>query len=113
MPRKRSFISILLPYLLIAPPTVLVFVLIFLPSVQSFLRTVGVGDIDATGFSFARYTSFFADPISLSNLWFTLEISVVFSIGLFALCLPISLYLRFSRSRIASFVQSLALLPLF
>jgi putative spermidine/putrescine transport system permease protein len=101
-------------YLLIAPPVVLMALLIFLPALQSLSRTLLVPDTSGTAtFSLQRYSEFFRDPISVSNLLFTLRITLTSVALLFAICFPLAIYLRFSRSRIAGAVQVLTLFPLF
>ena len=56
---------------------------------------------------------FFQDPILRANLLFTLQITLATVALLFVVGFPLSLYLRFSKSRIAAAVQVLALFPLF
>lgn len=63
--------------------------------------------------SLDRYLHFFSDPTSLANLWFTIWSTLAVVAVLFAICVPIALYLRFSDSRLANWVQALALFPLF
>ncbi len=107
--------NILAGYALIAPPLALLVLLIFYPAGQAMVRTV-LADPElglASGFTTARYANFFADPIARSNLWFTIWITIVTTLLLFAVCIPIATYLRFSKSRIAGAVQVLALFPLF
>jgi putative spermidine/putrescine transport system permease protein len=99
-------------YLLVAPPIILVFLFLIFPALQSFVRTLV--NVDGTGgISLARYMAFFQDPISMTNLAFTIQITLVSTLGLFIVCLPIALYLRFSNSRVASWVRSISLFPLF
>jgi ABC-type spermidine/putrescine transport system permease subunit I len=108
-PDRRSWLA----YLLIAPPTLLVFGLLIYPALQSFVRTlVNVPGAEG-GISFARYEAFFADPVSMTNLIFTLQMTIISTLALLAVCYPLALYLRFSTSRLAGWVQSIALLPLF
>lgn len=99
-------------YLLVAPPTLLIFGLFFLPALQSFVRTITDGDA-AGHISLARYSSFFHSPIARSNLLFTFSITLASIAVLFAICFPLAVYLRFSQSRIANAVLSIAMLPLF
>ena len=99
----------LLGYLLVAPPTLLIVALFFLPAAQSFVRTI----TDNGAVSFARYTGFFASPIARSNLLFTFGVTLASIAVLFAICFPLAIYLRFSKSRVANWALSLALLPLF
>lgn len=100
-------------YLLIAPPTLLIFGLFFFPALQSFVRTLTDTAAGPGRLSLDRYQSFFQSPTSLSNLGFTFYISLVSIAILFAICFPLALYMRFSKSRIASWVLSIAMLPLF
>jgi ABC-type spermidine/putrescine transport system permease subunit I len=110
-PKRRSRQS-WLGYVLIAPPVILITALIFFPALQSFV--VSVTNVEGVnGFSLDRYNRFFADPIAISNLMFTFQMTIWSVAGLFIICFPIALYLRFSRSRLANWVQSIALIPLF
>lgn len=100
-------------YLLVAPPLALMVLLIFVPAAQSILRTLTV-DVDGNpGLSVSRYTAFFQDPISVNNLLFTFQITLLTLALIFAFCFPLAIYLRFSTGRLASAVQVLALFPLF
>ncbi|MBC8075191.1 MAG: ABC transporter permease subunit [Chloroflexales bacterium] len=99
----------LLGYLLVAPPTVLIVALFFLPAAQSFVRTISADG----AISFARYRDFFVSPIARSNLGFTFFVTLASIAALFAICFPLALYLRFSKSRVANWVLSIAMLPLF
>lgn len=102
-------------YLLIAPPVLIMAFLIFFPAIQALIETLFFRDA-TTGqlfFSLKNYISFFKDPIQLANLWFTLSITFSTVALLFLVGFPLSLYLRFSKSRIAGAVQVLALFPLF
>jgi len=88
----------------------IVMMLIFFPALQSMVRTL----FDENGnLSLARYTDFFQDPISVSNLSFTFQITLITVAILFVVCFPLALYLRFSNSRLSNWVQTLALFPLF
>jgi len=111
---RRTPGAMLLPYLLVAPPVLLVFFLIFYPAVQSFIRTLsGSGESLEGGYSASRYFDFFNSPANAYNLLYTIQITVISVAILFALCLPIALYLRFSKTRLSNIVQSLALFPIF
>ena len=103
----------LLPFLMVAPPLLLMVLLIFLPALQSIIRTLTIDVEGQPGFSFSRYSAFFTDPISGSNLIFTFQITCLVLIAIFIVCFPLALYLRFSNGRLAGAVQILALFPLF
>ena len=114
-PRARYFNTILTGYALIAPPLMLLVLLIFYPAAQSVVRTV-LADPDvgiASGLTLDRYFNFFNDVIARSNLSFTIQVTAITTFTLFAVCFPIALYLRFSKSAVAAVVQVLALFPLF
>lgn len=102
-------------YALIAPPLILLVLLIFFPAGQSVVRTLMVDpDVGVSaGVGIDRYVNFFNDPIARSNLGFTVGVTLITVFFQFVVCFPLSLYLRFSKSRIAGVVQVLALFPLF
>jgi ABC-type spermidine/putrescine transport system permease subunit I len=110
---SRKINTQLVAYLLIAPPLVLMGLLIFLPAIQSIGHTLFTQTDNLSTFTIARYVDFFKDPVSLSNLLFTFRITLLVVGFLFLVCFPLSVYLRFSHSRIAGWVQVLALFPLF
>ncbi len=111
--RQRQWRGAILAYLLVAPPLLLMVLLIFIPATQSIARTLTISVDGQPGFSFSRYAAFFSDPISVNNLLFTFQVTLLTLAVIFIVCFPLSLYLRFSTGRIASAVQILALFPLF
>ncbi len=64
-------------------------------------------------FSLETYQFFFSDQYSLNNLYVTLWTTAVCAIFLVIICLPIALYLRFAKGRLAAYVQGLAIFPMF
>jgi ABC-type spermidine/putrescine transport system permease subunit I len=96
-------------YLLVAPPTLLIIGLFFLPAIESFIRTIRVDG----AISFGRYSDFFGSAIARSNLGFTFYITLTAISIQFLICFPLALYLRFSQSRVDSWALSVAMLPLF
>ena len=116
-PKKPSTLpkSNFLAYLLIAPPILIMGFLIFYPAIQAVITTLFVENAIGGQFAFSlvNYAKFFNDPILLANLWFTIGITLAAVFLLFVIGFPLSLYLRFLKSRIAGAVQVLALFPLF
>ncbi|MEZ4667298.1 MAG: ABC transporter permease subunit [Anaerolineae bacterium] len=110
---RQWFRGSLLPYVMIAPPLLLMGLLIFVPALQSIIRTLLVDVNGESGFSLSRYTAFFSDSISVSNLLFTFQIVLLTLFTIFLVCFPLSLYLRFAKGRVAGLVQVLVLFPLF
>lgn len=102
-------------YVLIAPPIVLMAALIFFPTVNALISTLFVtrADTGRASFTVQNYVDFFSNRILTRNFVFTIEITLVSVVLLFLVGFPIALYLRFSRSKIATGVQMLALFPLF
>jgi ABC-type spermidine/putrescine transport system permease subunit I len=101
-------------YLLILPALLLMVFIIIYPATRSIILTLTTKlDGSTTGFTLEQYTSFFADPFSVSNLIYTLQVTFTVVIVLFIISFPICLYLRFSKSRIAGVIHFLTLFPLF
>ncbi len=99
--------------LLVAIPVLMVIWLVIWPIISAVITTLWVKTPEGTGFSVETYRFFFSDPYSLSNLSLTLWTTMVCAILLLVVCLPIALYLRFSDSRVAAYVQGLAIFPMF
>ncbi|MCO5732956.1 ABC transporter permease [Rhizobium sp. SSA_523] len=99
--------------LLVAIPVFLVGWLILYPILSAIVSTLFVAGPDGLAFSTATYRFFFADPYSRANLALTLWTTGICAILLLLVGLPIALYLRFSTSRFADLVQSLAIFPMF
>ena len=99
--------------LLVAVPVLLVVWLIIWPIISAVVQTLWVKTPEGNAFSVETYRFFFSDGYSLSNLSITLWTTGVCAILLLLVCLPIALYLRFSDSRVAGYVQSLAIFPMF
>ncbi|PJE28281.1 Spermidine/putrescine transport system permease protein PotB [Pseudooceanicola marinus] len=99
--------------LLVSVPVALLGWLIIYPIFNAIGRTILRTDGTGPGFSLDTYVRFFSDGYSLANLWLTLWVTAVCAALLLAICLPLSLYLRFAKSRVAAVVQGLSLFPMF
>jgi ABC-type spermidine/putrescine transport system permease subunit I len=111
--RRFRFSQALAGYLLVAPPFLVMLLLIIYPALLAAVDTFFVTENGVRRFTLDRYIEFFQTPLAVTNLIFTLEVTVVTVIILFAVCFPISLYLRFSAGRVTSIVQILSLFPMF
>ncbi|MEP7200451.1 MAG: ABC transporter permease subunit [Chloroflexota bacterium] len=111
----RRDLSGLWGYLLVSPPVLIMTLLIFFPIAQSVLRTLFVENASTgqVALSLENYANFFNSRVLTNNLWFTVTETLATVSALFVIGFPLSLYLRFSQSRIAAAVQILALFPLF
>jgi ABC-type spermidine/putrescine transport system permease subunit I len=104
------------PYglLLVAAPVFLVGWLVIWPIISAIVRTVWRPDAEGSyGFTLETYAFFFSDRYSLANLEVTLWTTVTCALLLLVICLPISIYLRFSTGKLPAYVQSLAIFPMF
>lgn len=100
--------------LLVALPVLLIAWMVIYPIITAVVTTVWLPDEAGNhSLTLRTYRFFFGDGYSLNNLYITLWTTVVCSLILLAVCLPISLYLRFATGRIAAYVQGLAIFPLF
>ena len=100
--------------LLVAIPVLLVCWMVIWPIISAIVRTLWLPDENGISrFSTETYQFFFTDQYSLNNLSVTLWTTGVTIVLLLLICLPIAIYLRFSTSRIAAYVQGLAIFPMF
>ena len=84
------------------------------PIISAIVRTLWLPDENGISrFSTETYQFFFTDQYSLNNLSVTLWTTGITVVLLLLICLPIAIYLRFSTSRIAAYVQGLAIFPMF
>ncbi|WP_332701757.1 ABC transporter permease [Devosia sp.] len=99
--------------LLVAVPVFLVIWLVIWPIISAVITTIWVRTPEGSAFSIETYRFFFSDGYSLANLSMTLWTTGVCAILLLIVCLPIALYLRFSDTKVAAYVQGLAIFPMF
>lgn len=100
--------------LLVAAPVLLVAWMIIWPIISAIGRTIWLPNEDGgESFSLETYRFFFTDQYSLNNLTVTLWTTGVCALLLVLICLPIALYLRFAKGRLAAYVQGLAIFPMF
>nr|WP_210310011.1 ABC transporter permease subunit [Rhizobium rosettiformans] len=100
--------------LLVAVPVSLVGWLVIWPIISAVLRTVWRTSPEGeSGFDLSSYIFFFSDAYSVNNLSLTLWTTAVCAVLLLIVSLPIALYLRFAKGPVASYVQALAILPMF
>ena len=101
--------------LFVAIPVLLIGWMVIYPIIAAVITTVWrpLDGGSASSFSFDTYKFFFSDAYSLANLSVTLWTTGVAAVILIVVCLPIALYLRFANGRLASYVQGLAIFPLF
>jgi len=113
-PKVRQTSRGLTGLLLVALPVLLVVWLIIWPIISAIIGTLWV-ETDTGGheWSLASYRFFFTDAYSLNNLWLTLWTTAVCAAILLAICIPIALYLRFSKGWLPTYVQALAVFPMF
>ncbi|MDR3474345.1 MAG: ABC transporter permease subunit [Devosia sp.] len=96
---------------LVAPAFSLMVLLVLLPMLRSLLGTIFPDG--ALGPTLSGYSAFFSDPRSVANLIYTVQVTATTLVILLAIGLTLSLYLRFSRSRLTGAIQIIALFPLF
>src|SRR5438046_805566 len=99
--------------LLVALPVLLVLWLVVWPIIVALVGTIHIDTPAGAQWSIKSYEFFFSDGYSLGNLWLTVWTTGITALFLLLFSFPIALYLRFAEGRLAAFVQSLAVFPLF
>lgn len=101
----------ILPYLMLMPAMAIMAIVVIYPIfsciVTSFTQE------DAGGFGLENYLYFLADPIQLTNIGYTLVIVIVTVVLAVGIAYLLSMYLRFSNSRVSRWIGKLYLLPRF
>lgn len=100
--------------LLVAVPVALLAWMTIWPILSGVTSTLFPRAPDGTApFSLQNFATFFSDSYSLANLQLTLWTCIVTTAILIAICIPLALYLRFATGRMAAYVQTLAMFPMF
>jgi ABC-type spermidine/putrescine transport system permease subunit I len=100
--------------LLVAAPVLLMLWLIVWPIISAIFATIWIETPQGGPvLSFKTYEFFFTDRYSLDNLGITIWTTAISAVLLLVFCMPLALYLRFSGGRLAAYVQSLAIFPMF
>jgi ABC-type spermidine/putrescine transport system permease subunit I len=100
--------------LLVAVPVLLMGWMVIFPIISAVVTTIWIPDKQGQySLSFRTYQFFFSDGYSLANLELTLWTTILAGIILIVICMPVALYLRFAKGRLAAYVQGLAIFPMF
>jgi putative spermidine/putrescine transport system permease protein len=100
--------------LLVAVPVFLLAWMTVWPILSGLVTTLFPRAADGTqAFSLRLFQTFFSDPYSIGNLQLTLWTSIVTTLILVLICIPLALYLRFAKGALATYVQTLAMFPMF
>lgn len=100
-----------LPYLLILPSLSIVMIFVIYPIFNSIVRSFQ--HPDSGSFTFENYSYFFTDSIQLENISYTIFVAFATVVLTVLISYPLSIYLRFSKSKISQWLFSLNLIPYF
>ena len=125
-PRRRStrVREHAIGYTLITPPVLFLALIIIYPSLKAVWDSLTLTSTTANGGnelilhapSLNNYRALLTDPayrLDRKAIVYTLQVTVTTLVSLFAICYPLAMYLRFSRSRLVGFFRTLSLIPLF
>ncbi len=125
-PRRRSarVREHALGYTLIAPPVLFLALIIIYPSLKAVwdsltlksITTGGGNELVTHAPTLDNYRALLTDPayrLDRKAIFYTLQVTITTLISLFAMCYPLAMFLRFSRSRLVGFFRTLSLIPLF
>lgn len=101
----------LTPYLLILPSFTLILLFVVYPILNSLIRSFQRAKTGA--FTFDNYLYFFTDHAQLTNIGYTVLVTIATVVLTLLFAYPFSIYLRFSKSRLSRWIYSLNLLPRF
>ncbi len=101
----------ILPYLMLMPAMAIMAIVVIYP-IFSCIATSFTQE-EAGGFGLENYLYFLADPMQLTNIGYTLAIVLVTVVLAVGIAYLLSIYLRFSNSRVSRWIGKLYLLPRF
>lgn len=123
-PRSGAVREALIGYLLVAPPLLFLAVTIIYPALHAVLDTVapeqvvlhhGVQSVERVP-SLQIYQQLFSGVdyrVDRRAIVYTLQVTAISLVALFAVCYPLAMYLRFGKGRLPAFFRTLTLIPLF
>ncbi len=114
----------LMGYALVAPAVFLLVALIVYPALKSVWDTLTIQMVStSTGAqeiahapNLSTYQQLFTDPaykLDRKAIVYTIQVTLITLVALFAVCYPLALYLRFGKGRLPGFFRTLSLIPLF
>jgi putative spermidine/putrescine transport system permease protein len=104
----------LIGLLLVVVPVALFAWMTVWPILSGITRALSPEQPDGTrALSISNFAEFFSDPYSLANLGVTLWTCLVTLGLLLVICVPLALYLRFAQGKLATYVQTMAMFPMF
>lgn len=99
------------PYLLVAPSFIIVITFVVIPMFNSIFRSFR--NSEDGSFTWDSYTYFFTDEVQRQNIIFTLIVVLITVALTLILSYLLAIFLRFSKSKVASWMGWLVLLPRF
>ncbi|CAG8999176.1 MAG: hypothetical protein CENE_01145 [Candidatus Celerinatantimonas neptuna] len=111
--KKQGYQKSLIGLLLVIIPVLLLACLIIYPIISAIISTLINDQKNGLVLSLKAYRFFFTDEFSLNSLRFTLWTTLVSVLLLLIIGMPIAIYLRFSSGKMASYVQTLTVFPMF
>ncbi|MEJ5183599.1 MAG: sugar ABC transporter permease, partial [Rectinemataceae bacterium] len=113
MTKQYEFKAPVLPYLLVLPQMVIVFIFFFWPAAQAIMQSFYLqdpfgGKMIFVGFQ--NYSKLLADP----DYWMSFRVSVMFAVCITAIAMIISLFLAIQankRIKFASFYKTMLIWP--
>lgn len=108
--RKKRFLQMILPYVMILPSVMLLLVVVFYPILSSLQKSFQLENGDV---GIENYLYFFTDQVQRNNMIYTLRIVIVTVLLDIIISYILAVYLRFSESRISKWIGTLYLLPRF
>ena len=99
------------PYLLTFPAFLVILTFVIYPMLSAIVRSFR--DKETGAFTLEHYAYFFTDPMERENILYTLYIVLITVVLTFLISFLIALFLRFSKSKVASWMGWLVLLPRF
>lgn len=108
---KRKKFEWIIPYLLVAPSVLMVFIFVLFPIINSILRSF---QLKGTGqFTLENYAYFFSNPNQQTNIIYTMNIVIVTVILTIVVSYLMAMYIRFNHSKLSEWMAAMNLIPRF
>jgi putative spermidine/putrescine transport system permease protein len=95
---------------LVIPSFLVLFVVVVIPIILSFIESL---KNKSGGFDFSNYTSLFTDKMMVSNIIFTLKVTIISVVLVMLISYALAVFMRFSSGAMVEWIRKLYMIPIF
>lgn len=107
---KKEMKMGILGLLLVIPSFLVLFVVVIIPIAYSFIESL---KNKSGGFGLSNYTFLFTDKMMISNIIFTLKVTIISVVLVMIISYALAIFMRFSSGVMVEWIRKLYMIPIF